>query len=775
MRLFRFFMLKIIRNQFLLGKLMAILFIIWWNSIPENLFENNYATIIEDRDEKLLTAIIASDGQWRFPINDSVPFKFEQAILCFEDESFYTHLGVSIRGLTRALIQNTRNLRKVSGGSTLTMQLMRMSRQKKSRSIWQKILEIMGATRLEFRMKKHEILAMYAAHAPMGGNVVGLDAASWRYFGRSAFNLTWAESATLAVLPNSPALIHPGKNRKLLWEKRNRLLHKLFEKGKITAEELELALLESLPDKPFSMPQKTPHLLNRVINQGQKGQRIQTTIDGNLQELIQQSVNHQMNNLRHSFIHNAAVVVMDNQTGEVLAYIGNAMGNADEIKNSSVDVIPAARSSGSILKPFLFCHSLEEGVITPKTLLTDVPTYMNGYAPKNYYDQYDGLVPANEALARSLNVPFVRLLIKYNQRKFLDKLKRDGFTNFVFSADHYGTSLILGGAEVSLEDLVSVYSNLGNSALGKSESPNFHITQNVQSTNQCKFNQSAAYHTLNAMLSVNRPDLYGNWERYEQPKRVAWKTGTSFGFRDAWAVGVTPQYTVGVWVGNADGEGRPGIIGVKAAAPLLFEAFNFLTTNEWFLQPFDDETEIAICKQSGMRSNENCKEIEMVSFPKNTIRSALCTYHKMVHLNKNSTEQLSYNCAKNDEIRDTSWFIVPPLAEKYFKMRNPNYQPLPPFRDGCGIENVNVLMDIIYPKKESTINVPKGFTGEYEQIILEATHRLPDAVIYWHLNEQYLGSTTEIHQVKCIPSVGVNTLQLIDQAGNVKVLKFKVN
>jgi len=763
-----------IKRHFLLVNGFTLFFLIWWNSIPNTLFQVDYATLIEDENGRLLTAVISTDGQWRFPIEENVPQKFKDALLCFEDEYFYSHLGVSIRGLGRALVQNVSSFKKVSGGSTLTMQLMRMSRNKKSRSIWQKIIEIIGATRLEFRHSKDELLALYASHAPMGGNVVGLEAASWRYFGRKPSNLTWAESATLAILPNSPSLIHPGKNRERLLAKRNRLLKKLKETKKITEQEYELALMEALPDAPFSMPQSTPHLLARFFNEGKRGQRIITTIDDDLQRLIQQSVNHQMDYLRNAHIHNAAVVVMETKTGIVKAYIGN-ITNDPKAKNKEVDVIPAPRSSGSILKPFLYCHALEAGIITPSSLLADVPTYMNGYAPKNFYDNYDGLVPADEALSRSLNVPFVRLLIEYGQRKFLDQLKRDGFSNFVFSASHYGSSLILGGAEVSLEDLVKVYANLGNSATGEVANSSFHLLEKEKRRAPHRFDRSSAYHTLKALLSVSRPDLYGNWERYEESQRIAWKTGTSFGFRDAWAVGVTPEYTIGVWVGNADGEGRPGILGVKAAAPLLFQAFGHLNTSGvWFEQPYEEENEVNLCTLSGMRAGEFCSTTSIASLPENASKSSLCEYHQRVYLNLEETEQLSLNCASMDEIIEKNWFIAPPLAEKYYKMRHPNYQSLPTFRPGCGIEVQTRLMDIIYPKKESTIDVPKGFTGEYEHVILEATHRLPNAVIHWHLNEQYLGFTESIHQIKCVPTSGENVLKLIDQEGNSKLLQFMV-
>ena len=351
------------------------LFLIWFFCLPKTLFNDPTSTVLFDRNGNLLGATIAEDGQWRFPYNANVPYKFKTALIQFEDRNFDSHWGVSIKGLSRALYQNIKGGKKVSGGSTITMQVMRMSRKGQSRNIWQKVVEIFWATRAEWRYSKDEILALYASNAPMGGNVVGLDAASWRYFGRPANELTWAESATLAVLPNAPSLMHPGKNRDELLAKRNRLLDRLYEIEEIDSASWKLSKLEPLPDEPHPMPTVAPHLMSRIINDGKKGQVIHTTIDISIQERVNNIVQFHHEKLRTNEIFNAAVLVMDVSSGDVLAYTGN-VPKVEAEHGKDVDIITAPRSTGSIFKPFLYAGMLASGEITPDMLIQDIPTIM---------------------------------------------------------------------------------------------------------------------------------------------------------------------------------------------------------------------------------------------------------------------------------------------------------------------------------------------------------------------------------------------------------------
>ncbi|HJW29230.1 MAG TPA: transglycosylase domain-containing protein, partial [Saprospiraceae bacterium] len=385
----------------------SLCFAAWWFCLPKPLFNASYSTVLLDKDDQLLGARLANDGQWRFPGKDLVvPVTFEKAIIQFEDKRFYQHQGVDVYALARALKDNLLRHRVVSGGSTLTMQTMRLARHNPDRNLFQKAIEMLWAMRCEASYSKKEILRLYAAHAPFGGNVVGLGAASWRYYHKTPDQLSWGEAAALAVLPNAPGLIHPGRNRDIFLEKRNRLIESLAADGVINRTEASLALQEPLPLEPLPLPDLAPHVLS---HHGDEGITLKSTIDMALQERLTELLQRHSAILSMNGVHNGALLVLETETGNVRAYIGN-VSHDDKDHQNDVDIVQSERSSGSILKPFLYCASLQEGLITPKGMLEDIPTYIRGYEPLNFSKQYMGMVPANEALAMSLNVPAVRLL-----------------------------------------------------------------------------------------------------------------------------------------------------------------------------------------------------------------------------------------------------------------------------------------------------------------------------------------------------------------------------
>ena len=762
------------KRKYYLLAFFFILFIWWWFCLPNVLFNNPTATVLVDKNGELLNAQIATDGQWRFPQSDSIPKKFEQALIEFEDQTFYSHIGISFRGLARAIKQNISEGRVVSGGSTITMQVMRMSRNK-SRTFYQKIIEMILATRLDAKYTKEEILRLYSANAPMGGNVVGLDAASWRYFQRSPFELSWAESATLAVMPNAPSLIRINKNRNLLREKRNRLLKRLFDKGIIDKETYSISLEEPLPNEPKPLPQLASHLMS----QSHRGERTVTTIDVSLQKRVMQVVDIHHERLKFNNVFNAAVVVGNIKTGEIIAYVGNTEVKEKE-HGGSVDIIQSPRSSGSILKPFLYGFMLDEGVITPKQVVIDVPTTMAGYSPENYTQQYAGIVPADEALSKSLNVPFVRMLRDYGTQKFHSRLGKLGMTTLDKPASHYGLSLILGGCEVKLIDLINMYAKMGRSV---SQYPDYDSTLNrdftyskpIKSKNiEPLISPSASWFTIDAMQKVVRPNKEKNWEEFSTSQRIAWKTGTSYGFRDAWAVGLNQDYVVGVWVGNADGEGRPGIVGVQAAAPILFDVFDLLPKSNWFTPPFDEFISENICRQSGYRANSNCPEQIVQKIPVESDLSLPCPYHKEIFLDKTKTKRVTSNCCSVSDMVSCSWFTLPPKVGFYYKKRTPNYQSIPAFMDGCIDKDELSQLSILYPKNKSKIIISKTTSGEESKIIIESVHRNSEVTIHWHLNDKYLGSTNGIHQKEITVAKGKYILQAIDELGNSEKITFEV-
>ena len=757
--------------------------------LPEPSFKNvPYATVLEARDGTLLGARIAADGQWRFPPSDEIPDKFIQCILHFEDEYFYKHFGVNPISLWKALVQNLEQNEIKRGGSTISMQVVRLSRKNQPRTIGEKLLEILIATKMELKHSKEEILRMYIAHAPFGGNVVGLSAAAWRYYGRPPEKLSWSECATLAVLPNSPSLIYPGKNSKFLERKRNRLLDKLVKKEVMDSSTSFLAKAEPLPGLPQNLPDYAAHLLNRTIADGYEGQKVRSTVDFRLQAKIKEKVQVYHEQMRQNYIHNAAVLVVEIETGNAVAYIGNV--ESDGNHGQYVDIISSNRSTGSLLKPLLYAAAIDDGVILPKQLLSDVPVFLQGFAPQNFDKKFHGAVSADLALARSYNVPFVHLLKAYGYEKFHQKLKQMGLKSLDKPAGYYGLSMILGGAESSLWEVTAAYASMARSLknyfkrpVGKQYSqddyhPNFYVKEEAKEAKLYKkglIGVAAISHMLRTMQELNRPEGQAGWERYASSKEISWKTGTSYGFKDAWAIGLNSKYVVGVWLGNADGEGRPELVGVKAAAPLLFNVFATLGSAHSLPVPLGNQKTIAVCNISGFKAGKFCDSLNKVMLPANSKRGSICPYHKSLHLNEAETYQVNSDCYPVNSMVEKNWFILPPAEAWYYKQYHPGYVEPPEFLMSC-VDNQaeNNLMELIYPRDYTRVYVPTELDGSPGSAIFEVAHRNPAAKVYWHLDDEFLGVTIQKHQLGLNPSKGNHMLHLVDDQGRELSLAFEV-
>lgn len=753
---------------------LTAVFVIWFaDCLPKKMFADPTSTVLLDKDGKLLNATIAEDGQWRFRPREKVPYKLAACMIEFEDREFLTHSGVNFKSLGRAFFQNMSNGRVVSGASTISMQVIRLMEKNPPRTYSQKLYEIALAWRLELRYSKKEILAMYASHAPFGGNVVGVDAASWRYFNRSPEQLSWAESATLAVLPNAPGLIHPGRNREALTNKRNRLLKRLYTSEIIDKTQYELALVERIPDRPVVLPQKAPHLMQRFVSEGKRGQTIKSTIDSELQTMVTNELLMHHSYLAHNHIDNGAVIIASAKSGEVLAYVGNI--SSPEVSETYVDCAIAPRSSGSVLKPMLYAKSLEAGIITPKMLLPDVPSKFGDFSPLNYAETYDGYVPADDALARSLNIPFVYLLNKYGLGKFHRNLKQYQFETINRSSRHYGLSLILGGAEISLENLTNGYASMAQElTFGESTGIYFEKGQQPRSV-ACKTNPAALFEMFEAMTELKRPGSDRHWELFDSSRKIAWKTGTSFGFRDAWSIAITPEYVVSVWVGNADGEGRPGLTGFQAAAPLLFRVLDQVSMNgEWFHAPKHHQVKMSICRESGLRANEFCVDRYATWVPETCVENASCPYHQPIHVDANEAFRVSDNCMNVFEMKHPIWFILPPLHAHYYRLHHPNYRDLPPWMEGCEQTSSQSNFAIRYPTKDARISLSRDLKGSKSDVVFEAYARNKSTVLYWHLDNQFLGTTSTFHQMNCSPEPGKHQLTAIDETGTIHTVHFEV-
>ena len=761
---------------------------LYFFALPDQLFEDPYSTVLVDRTGQLLSASIAKDGQWRFPESDQVNSKFEKAIVAYEDKRFWNHPGVDPLAMARALRKNVLAGEVVSGGSTLTMQVIRLSRKNTSRNLFNKIIETLLATCAELRYSKKKILSLYAAHAPFGGNVVGIEAACWRYFGRSARDLSWGEATLLAVLPNNPSLIHLARNRDRLRKKRDHLLGKLFREGIIDELSHQLAISEPIPEKPQLLPRLAVHLLDRAAQEGLAQHIIRSSLHQELQIRTEQLVMDHSQRLRAGQIFNAAALILDVKSGQTLAYVGNSLPGKEH--EQDVDVIRSPRSTGSILKPFLFAAMLDEGKILPKTLLPDIPTLINGFSPKNFSKQFDGAVAADQALIRSLNVPTVYELKDYRYEKFYDLLQHIGMKSLKQPADHYGLTLALGGAEGSLWDITGMYASAARTLINYFERPgknkydpnDFHSPVYLAESSTPKPNlepssylsASSLWLTFETLRELYRPGEETGWRQFNSSKAIAWKTGTSFGLRDGWAIGVTPSYAVGVWVGNADGEGRPGLTGTEAAAPLMFDIFSLLEGHSWFQKPQSELNVINVCALSGQRASDHCEKIDTIMSSIAGLSSPSCKFHQLIHLSKDGKFRVHSECEPMEQVRTVGWFVLPPIQEYYFKSRNLSYKSLPPYRKDCNDPSSVAPMDIIYPKPDSKIFLPVQLDGQVGTTVLEATHRNSGAVVYWHLDGVFIGSTRKTHSLLLSPVNGKHLITLVDDTGEIVQRRFTI-
>jgi penicillin-binding protein 1C len=785
---------------------------------PMPSFHNPHSTVVEASDGSLLGARVAADGQWLFPPPDSLPEKYITCVINYEDRYFRWHPGVNPVAVVKALLDNIRAGETVRGGSTITMQVARLARGNPDRTYSGKIIEMLSAVKLELFRSKRTILHLYAANAPFGGNTVGIEAAAWRYTGRSTADLSWAEAATLAVLPNAPSLIYPGRNAQKLRDKRDRLLQLLVSRGVIDSLTCSLALSEPLPGAPRPMPSLATHLTDRMMLAA-PGSRVRSTVDPMLQREVTALVNSHQAVLEGNGIHNAAAMVVEVASGSVLAYAGNStLPDSAGRHGREVDMIPAPRSTGSIMKPFLYAALLSSGEMLPNALIPDIPTRFQGFRPENSDFSYSGAVPAGDALARSLNIPAVRMLQMLDEERFLILLRRMGFTTFDKPASHYGLSLILGGGEASLWELAGAYASMArvlrSSLEGNSSPDDWHMPVVIQSaagsrqsalfirqfeaptqqeeaqsqytgSGQQSFAGAVSSHnppltppaiwlTYEALRRVNRPETETGWQYFGNAPEVAWKTGTSFGYRDAWAIGTTPDYVVAVWTGNADGEGRPGLSGITSSAPLLFDIIRLLqpSASHWFSRPMEGMTLTEVCASSGYRAGPLCEEKRQEWVPETGLRSESCPYHLSVTLDASEKYRVSTDCYSPSEMIIRPWFVLPPAMEYYYRMRNPSYHTLPPFLEGCADDTRVPSMEFIYPPRDARIFIPRSLGGEMMSILPEIAHRRKNAVIYWHLDDSYIGMTRHIHQTEIRAGEGNHIITAIDDEGMTIARRF---
>lgn len=725
-----------------------------------------YGTILYDKNGKIIYSFLSDDQQWRFELEEKnrIPEKIKNTIIISEDRRYYFHPGFDPVSFLRAIYINLKYKRFQQGGSTITMQTIRIL-DPKPRKILIKIKEIIQALKLELIYPKEKILKLYLSIAPMGGNISGMRAGSLRYFGKDIEDLTWAECATLVAILKSPSNINLWKNRVLLKEKRDLILKQLLKYKFIDKNTFFSSILEPVPSKTFEFPKNAPHFSFYLKKQNIK-RNVKTTLDLNIQNKIETIGENNYYKIKSFGINSYSIIVLDTKEGKILGYVGSP--SFYDKKEGQVDGVQAPRSTGSILKPFLYGLYLDQGMGTEETLLCDFPIHFGDFNPENSGKTYKGAVPLKEALISSLNIPAVWVLHKYGYENFYNFLKKAEISTLSNDPSRYGLSLIIGGAEGKLSEMTNLFRILSN---GGQWSP--YIFQEAKNKKEKKLlSKGSSYIIYNILQELKRPEaIY--YSIYPEKNKFAWKTGTSFKQRDGWAIGTNSQYTIGVWVGNFSGEGNQNIMGASLSGPILFQIFSSLPENKDLKIKEDGLKKVLICKASGLGAKDECENLDFELIPEDVKKIPLCPYHKNYYIDPEKNQIVCSSCWQGLNPIKKTFFLLTPKMKYYGEMAGIKCDDLPSHNPLCNIKQSGILK-IIYPEEGSTIKIPKEYDGNFQKIILKASSSSNEKEINWLLDKSLIGKTKSSHNLNVEIKEGEHFLQVIDEDGNTSSVHFNV-
>ena len=713
---------------------------------PKKLVEEvNYSKVVLDRKGQILSVFLNNEEEFHIKYDGEVPETLKTAVINYEDKKFYSHSGVDYPRILKSFFNNMIG-RKKMGASTISMQVVKLLEPKK-RTYFNKLIEVVKAYKLESEFSKEEILKIYLNNVPYGSNIVGYSGAIKMYFNKEVKDLSYAEAALLAVLPNSPGILNLKKNNDKLETKRNRLLKTLLDRKLIDERQYKFSLLEKFPNKIYYYEKKAPQFSIFLKNKYPE-KIIKSTLDYNLQKKLEKIVHDYSNAMKDVGINNAAVLVVNNKTKEVLAYVAS-QDFYDKRNNGEIDGLQAKRSPASLLKPFLFALSIDDGLIVPDSIYPDVPIYFGNFYPKNSSNTFTGMVKIEEALIKSLNIPFVKLLSDYGVDRFYYFLENnDNYPEDRF--DKYGLSLILGTREMRPVDIGKLYIGLAN--YGKVSNLKYTLTEDKPKEYQ-QFSRGASYLTLETLSRVVRP---GNEKLYSEQRPISWKTGTSYGMKDAWSVGVSPDYTVLVWLGNFNQKSIFSLSGVETAGNLLFKVFNIVDINsKTFEKPTDDLKEIEIDEKTGYRKFYDV-ESKKVFYPKDAKLLRISPYYKKIFVDEDDME-IDSRSPNFDKRKEKIVIEYPIEVSNYF------------FLNGVR-ENKNVK--IAYPVQNLNIFVPKDFDG-YKKVAMKL-YNPNNEYVYWYLDEDYVGYSNEKEKFFEL-DIGKHKLTIVTENGAREEVKFNIN
>ena len=783
--------------------LIVILFILanWCFPLPKARLHPPVSQIVLDRNGEWLRAFLADDGMWRFSRQSSVishqsqevfdkpntsltdNYLLHQAILTSEDKWFYYHYGINPVSIATAIYDNLKAGEVVRGGSTITMQLARLM-EPKARNIPNKLIEMFRALQLEHAYSKSEILTFYFNMLPYGGNIVGTAAASRLYFNKPQHALSLGETALLAAIPNAPERLRPDRFPENARKAREKVLNRLLTRRQISEQQWQEAVQEPIPNKRHPLPFKAPHLSRMLVKENHwlakstKEGRIYTTIDAKVQDTAARILNEYLvdaerkPSLRGSHsTSTGAIIVMDTQNRHILAMVGSH-DFFDQKALGQINGTLARRSPGSALKPFVYALAMEEGLITPETLLFDVPVTHADYTPVNYDGKYNGYVTARQALARSLNVPAVNLKARLENVTLHAFLKQAGISTLA-PARKYGLSMVLGGCEVNLLELTTLYAGLANMG----EFGPYQLTKSRQLTDNLskRLLRKETSFIITEMLTksqlptntVKNPEAF---ERTMNLPKLAWKTGTSYGHRDAWCIGYSPTLTIGIWLGNFDGKGTPMLSGTDAATPILFALFTALTgqdTHRWFTKPEQLKTR-QVCALSGAPVSQHCPTHKEDVYIPGISSVAVCAIHKRIYVDEATGYSLCSHCWISNHGKKAEAQIFeewPAEAATWLAENGFAVSVLPAHNPLCTGTIAGNAPIILSPTEDTIYYIREGVPLENQKIRLIASASSRTQGLFWFLDGELIFQGNAGEEYWLTPARGKHMLTCVDAEG----------
>ena len=726
-----------------------------------------WSVVVEYRDGAPAYVFLSPDDKWRLQSTlDRVEPKFIEALVALEDKRFWTHHGVDPIAIGRAAITDLIHARRVSGGSTLSMQLARLL-VPRARTIPNKVVDMFRAVQLDLRLSKREILEQYLSRTPYGENVEGIESAAWSYFGHGAAHLTPLEISTLLAVPQGPARYAPSPtNAGRLRARRDAILGKLIGAGVFSAIDATQALAElstAPPDHLRPVPREAPHVAValRARHHGQGS--IRSTLDAGAQHLVERQVAMRTPELRRKGIFGGSVVVVDHKTREVIALVGN-LDFADALHGGQLAMFDRPRSPGSTLKPFLYALGIDRGLALPGYLLPDVPMQYGTYRPRNFDGDWGGLVTMKEALSRSLNMPFIDLLQQLGVEPFVAELGRLGVSVSRIAPGQYGLSLIVGGIELTPLELAGMYATLAEDGAYlpiRLTADDAHVPATPV------FGAGAAWLTRQALSQKDRPDFPKRRDVSAVPAEIHWKTGTSFGFRDAWAAGSGPAYTAVVWTGNVDNKPSADLIGSEAAGPLLFDVLEGLADHahaHLSTAAPEELTEIEVCAYSGHIPSDACDHRIKVLAPIHAVPTTPCPYHQAFDVERDTAHAVMPACRVPDKTYDRKSFVMlPSSVTAWLTQRNRALPETPVFAEGCAAVANGVAPVIVTPSEGQIVMLLPGVPARSQVVPLTATTRA--ATLSWFVDGALVGSAPASQRLFWTPSPGKHEVVVADEAG----------